>query len=104
VFNRGCCLSIYQECESRLRDIELVVELLRRRRKAMSAGSGLNDALDRMLIFADEIGLEEETAAANALFLYVAGVDQTSAVIGSALFTLLHTPAPSEGDGEAAFR
>jgi cytochrome P450 len=90
VFDRGRSLTFYAAMNAKAAAARAVLlDAVRARRRQPGP-----DALSRMLAINDaEFGLEEGDIATRAFFLFLAGVETTSALIGGALRALLMHPA-----------
>ena len=87
-FNWASPLRVYEDYEEKLEGgLDFVCALIEARR-----GAAGDDVMSRMVARTDQAGLQTRFAAACILFLYLAGVDQTSALIGTAALSLLQHP------------
>lgn len=77
-FNRGCSIARYRDFDARLGALRGTIDALFAERRRTPRADGLS----RFLEEAASLGLSDDAAAANLTFLYLASVDQTSAVIG----------------------
>ena len=85
VYNRGCSIADYRAFNSRLAALRPTIDALFTSRRHAPR----DDALTQFVMMAECMGLSTDAAAANLIFLYLAGVDQTSAMIALAIRTLL---------------